>query len=160
MSQVWEDTYEMTWMMKGVINNKCAICLVLFIMIVILLAVRVNRSSMPFFGIRSLFEEFALICKSRTKVEMCTTNALDIYIFNIICVMIINFCVWKDGRQVFTPAWHRVIWHVVSACVSWLVSRSGLFNVRCCFFCRWLFWNDYCISWEVSMRICCFLGVW
>jgi len=83
----------MTWMMKGVINNKCAICLVLFIMIVILLAVRVNRSSMPFFGIRSLFEEFALICKSRTKMEMCTTNALDIYIFNIICLMIINFCV-------------------------------------------------------------------
>ena len=51
-------------------------------MIAFLLAVRANRSSMPFLVEGFSSRNLLLICRSRTKVEMCTMNAIDMYIFN------------------------------------------------------------------------------
>jgi len=51
-------------------------------MIAFLLVGRANHSSMPFlvegFSLRNLL----LMYRRRTKVEMCTMNAIDMFIFN------------------------------------------------------------------------------
>ena len=110
MLYLWKITYEITWVINGVITCRFPIYSFLFIIIDCLLAARVNRSLMPFLvkglSSRNMFWYF----RSRAKVKICTINsfnmeAMDVYVFSIICwmshcVYFLSVSVMPDGSNI------------------------------------------------------------